>query len=358
MSDESAGEKTEKASAQRLKDARKKGQVARSRDIVASAILLAITLLLARMGGLALARLASRLAAGLSRVGDHARSSMSPADVTTLVTGDLLFAGLTVGPLLLTAAVVAVGANVAQSGFVFSTEALQLNWGRLSPSNGLKRLKPSQSGLDLVKTILAVSTVSTLAYSVGHDVVLDSPRLASLTPGSAALAAWEHMVRLLWRCGFALLTIAAGDYGVQVWRHRSGLKMSKQELKDESKQSEGSPLIKSRIRKAQREMHKRRMLAAVKTATVVVTNPTHFAVAIEYRRGAMAAPVVVAKGKDLLAARIKKIAREHGVPIVENVSLAQALFKGAEVGDVIPAPLFGAVAEILAYLVRIKQLML
>ena len=134
--------------------------------------------------------------------------------------------------------------------------------------------------------------------------------------------------------------------------------MTKQEIKDEGKQQEGNPLIKARIKRVQREMHKRRMLSSVKTATVIITNPTHYAVALKYTRGAMAAPVIVAKGKDLLAQRIKAIAREHGVPTVENVPLAQALFKGADVGDAIPAQLFGAVAEVLAYLVRIKQLML
>jgi flagellar biosynthesis protein FlhB len=134
--------------------------------------------------------------------------------------------------------------------------------------------------------------------------------------------------------------------------------MSKKELRDESKANEGSPEIKQRVRRVQREMNRRRMLSAVKNATVVITNPTHYAVALEYRRSAMSAPVVVAKGKDLMAQRIKKIARDRGVPIIENVSLAQALFKGAEIGDSIPAPLFSAVAEILAYLVRIKQLML
>jgi flagellar biosynthetic protein FlhB len=134
--------------------------------------------------------------------------------------------------------------------------------------------------------------------------------------------------------------------------------MTKQEVRDEGKSSEGSPEIKHRIRKVQREMSRRRMLGAVKEATVVVTNPTHFAVALQYRRDSMAAPMVVAKGRDLVAQRIRTIARESGVPIIENVSLAQALYKGTEVGDAIPGALFGAVAEVLAYLVRIKQLML
>jgi len=134
--------------------------------------------------------------------------------------------------------------------------------------------------------------------------------------------------------------------------------MTKQDLADEAKSSEGRPEVKARVRRIQRDMNRKRMLSAVKTATVVVTNPTHYAVALRYHRASMAAPVVVAKGKDLLAQRIKQIARDNGVPTVENVPLAQALYAGAEVGDAIPGALFGAVAEVLAYLVRIRQLML
>ena len=134
--------------------------------------------------------------------------------------------------------------------------------------------------------------------------------------------------------------------------------MSRQELKEEMRSSDGNPEIKARVRKVQREMNRSRMLKAVKSATVVITNPTHFAVALEYRRGTMAAPKVVAKGQDFMAARIREMARDASVPIVENVSLARALYAGAEVGETIPGDLFGAVAEVLAYLVRIKQLML
>jgi flagellar biosynthetic protein FlhB len=237
-------------------------------------------------------------------------------------------------------------------------QALRLNWQRLSPSSGLARLAPKQSGVDLVKAVIAVVILSALAWNTGRELVLDVPRLSWLAPVDAAVSGWSTVTRLLWHFGLAMLAIALADYGVQHWRLWSSLKMTKQEVRDESKSSEGSPEMKARVRKVQREMSRSRMLKAVKTATVVVTNPTHFAVALEYRRDLMAAPVVVAKGADFMAARIKAVAREHGVPTVENVSLAQALYKGAEVGDPIPGALFGAVAEVLAYLVRIKQLML
>jgi flagellar biosynthetic protein FlhB len=205
---------------------------------------------------------------------------------------------------------------------------------------------------------ISVAVITMLAWRIVLDVMHDSSRIAWMSTTAAALAGWSWLVSLLWLSGFWLLGLAGADYGLQFWRQRSSLKMTKQEVRDEGKSSEGSPEVKARVRKLQREMSRHRMLGAVKNATIVITNPTHFAVALRYQRDTMAAPVVVAKGRDLMAQRIKTMARENGVATVENVSLAQALYKGAEVGDTIPGALFGAVAEMLAYLVRIKQLML
>src|SRR6185369_13718014 len=149
-----------------------------------------------------------------------------------------------------------------------------------------------------------------------------------------------------------------GDYGLQWYRLNSSLKMTKQEVRDESKQSEGSPELKGKMKRLQRDMARRRMVSDVQRATVVITNPTHFAVALEYRRGVMAAPVVLAKGADFIAAQIRERARKHGIPMVENKPLAQTLFKTAEIGQAIPAELFSAVAEVLAQLIRLKQLVM
>jgi flagellar biosynthetic protein FlhB len=154
----------------------------------------------------------------------------------------------------------------------------------------------------------------------------------------------------------ALFVIAGADYMVQRWRFTSSLKMTKAEVRDDTKLTEGNPEIKGRIRRMQRDLARRRMMADVKRATVVITNPTEYAVALEYRREAMVAPKVVAKGRGVLAARIKAIAREHDIPTVENVPLAQALYKTVEVGQTIPGNLFDAVAEVLAYLIRLKRL--
>lgn len=358
MADQHAGERTEKPSAKRLKDAREKGQVARSQDLVTALALLGVTVALARTGASGAGRLERRLAESLSHLDESARASIASHDLANQAVSDLLLLGMVAGPFLLAAVVVSLAGNFTQSGWVFAADRLTPDWSRLSPKHGLARLKPSQSGLDLVKTAMAATVVAALAWQVVREALGDAPRLAWLGPGSVAEAGWGHVYRLLVQAGLALAAIAGADYGLQRWRHYASLKMTRQELRDEARSSEGSPEIKARVRRIQREMTRKRMLNAVKTATVVVTNPTHYAVALQYQRARMGAPVVVAKGRDHLAQRIKAIAREAGVPMVENVPLAQALYKGAEVGDEIPGPLFGAVAEVLAYLIRIKQLAL
>jgi len=358
MADGSSQEKTEKPSAKKFKDAREKGSVARSQDVVAAVTLLAVTAVLVRTGTSAVGRLQARLVDGLSHFGDSARGAVNANDLTTLLAGDLGTMALVAGPLLATAAALAIIGSVMQTGWVFATEKLTPDFTRLSPSTGLQRLKPSQSGLDLIKTLAAATVIAVVAYQVGKVILFDSPRLAWMAPAAAATEAAHHLQTMLNRVGFALLVLAGADFSVQKWRHYSSLKMTKQEVRDESKANDGNQEVKGRVRQIQREMTKRRMLGNVKNATVIITNPTHFAVAIEYRRSTMSAPIVLAKGKDLLAQRIKQIGREKGVPMVENVPLAQALYREAEVGQSIPADLFGAVAEVLAYLVRIKQILL
>ena len=357
MADDQGGEKSEKPSAKKLKDAREKGNVPRSADLVAALSLLAVSTVLARTGGAGVARLQQHLAEGLRALGDRGHLTITADSIGTIVTNDALVLALIVAPLMGVAAFTGLAGNLVQSGWVFSPERLTPDFTRLSPANGFSRFAPSQAGITVLKATLAVSIVSTLLYSLSAQALAETPRLAWMSPSMAAAEGWRWIWRLLMQGGMSLLLLAGADVGWQWWKHYQSLKMTKQELRDESKGSEGNPEVKARVRRIQRDMTRRRMLAAVKTATVVVTNPTHFAVALEYKRGAMSAPRVVAKGQDLLAARIKEIAREHGVPIIENKPLAQALFKGAEVGDVIPGDLFGAVAEVLAYLVRIRQLM-
>jgi flagellar biosynthetic protein FlhB len=352
------GEKTEQPTQKRVRDARDRGQVARSRDLSVAISSLALTLALGAFGPGIATHMATRLAAGLQRIGDRPLDAISPGELTQAVMADGWMVVITVGPLLAIAALVGVFGTVSQSGFVFATEALKLDWERLSPSKGLQRLKPAQGGIEFLKAALAVAVLCTITWKIVDAQLHDGGVVGRMAPADAARYGWEAVRRLLWQGALAMTLLGAGDFLVQKWRTTSQLKMTKQEVKEEAKSSEGSPEIKARIRQIQRDMTKRRMLKAVEKATVVVTNPTHFAVALEYHRATMAAPIVIAKGADHMAQRIKAIARDHGVPMVENVPLAQALYKSAEVGETIPGPLFGAVAEVLAYLVRIRQLVL
>ncbi len=358
MADAQTGEKTEQPSAKRLQDARKRGDVPRSADLVAALSLLTVTTVLTNTGALTLTRLQLRLAEGINAIDTWGRATVTPETLGDIVTSDGAVLGVIIAPVMIAAAVTGLVGNLVQSGWVFAPDKLTPDLTRLSPLAGFRRLAPSQSGMTLLKAVISVTIISSLLWALAVEALQATPRLAWMSPSGASAEAWRWVRQLLVQGGGALLVLALADVGWQWYRHYQALRMSKQDLRDEAKLSEGNPEIKARVRRAQREMTRKRMLADVAKATVVITNPTHFAVALEYRRGTMTAPVVLAKGQDLLAQKIKQLAYEHGVPTVENVPLAQALYKGANVGDAIPAELFGAVAEVLAYLVRIRQLML
>lgn len=352
------GEKTEKPSAKRLKEARERGQVAISRDASMALGSLAATGVLVAAGSFLLRRMTAAITDGLSHFGDAPLREVKGEDLIPLVISGGTLIALTAGPIAIAAAATGVFSSVLQSGFNVSTSPLTPDFKRLSPVNGFRKLAPSRAGLDTLKAIVTATILSLLAWRVGNTLAIDAGRLTWASPTASAGRAWADALRLLWQAGFALLAIGGIDFGLQKWRLHQSLKMTKQEVKDEARSGEGNPEIKARVRRIQREMFRKRMLQAVPRATVVLTNPTHFAVALEYQREKNAAPVVVAKGADLIAAKIREIARDHSVPIVENPLLTRALFKECEIGDVIPGPLFGAVAEVLAYLIRIKQLVL
>ena len=200
--------------------------------------------------------------------------------------------------------------------------------------------------------------LSIIGWRLGKAMTAETARLVWTQPMAAFTYAWGELLRLMWQSGFVFLLVGAADMFLQRWRHTRSLRMTKHEVKQEHKEQEQKPEVKSAIRKAQMAIRRRNMMKAVKNATVVLTNPTHFAVALEYKREKNSAPVVVAKGADLIAFKIREIARQHSVPVIENPALTRALYKECDLGDAIPGPLFGAVAEVLAYLIRIKQLVL
>jgi flagellar biosynthetic protein FlhB len=354
----SQGDRTEKPTAKRKRDARGRGQVARSRDLASAMSLVAVTMALGWLGAKMVGLIGNRLVASLNNLATDAHATMTSATLAGTIWSDLGLLAAVAGPPAAIAGVVSIGASLAQTGFALSPKALKLNWGRLSLSTGFGKFAPMQATAELFKALVGLAAVTVVCYALVRELIAQAPGLASLTPINIAIYAWGQLRGLLWRASLTLALLAGADYGLQYWRWYSQVKMTRQEVKDEFRANDGNPEIKARVRRVQREMTRRRMLHAVKTATVVITNPTHFAVALTYRRGEMAAPMVVAKGQDLMAARIRKVAAQHGVPTVENVTLARALYKSAEIGDAIPGDLFGAVAEVLAYLVRLKQIVL
>ena len=278
-------------------------------------------------------------------------------ELVKLLVDNASLLALVVGPVAVGAAVSVLAVQVSLGGWNVSLEPLQLNLGKLNPAAGMKRLM-GQGPVELLLLLIPAGVVTWVAWNQIGDFIAGSSVLAQVSPVEAARQGWAVAHGLFVRVAVTMAILAAADFGYQKYRHLKGLKMTKQEVMDDNKMQDGNPMIKGRIRSLQRQIAMRRMLADVGKATVVITNPTHFAVAIQYHRGSMGAPRVLAKGRDKLALRIKDIARERGVPTVENRALAQALYWGAEVGEYIPAPLFEAVAEVLAYLIRLKQLTL
>jgi flagellar biosynthetic protein FlhB len=270
---------------------------------------------------------------------------------------------MALAPLLAVIFLIAFAVTAGQVGFHISTKALTPDLNRLNPIKGMGKLVSIRSVVKLLTGLMKMAAVGGVVALVLYTEV---PQIIALlknlsvtgntTPQVAAFIAQETLLLGLY-ASITLVALAVIDYSYQRWQHTEDIKMTKQEVKDDHKLAEGSPEIKARVRRVQREMTRKRMLAAVPSATVVITNPTHFAVALKYERG-QSAPEVVAKGADHLAARIRTLAREHGVPIVENPPLARSIYGRAEVGDRIPAELFEAVAEVLAYLIRLKQLVI
>jgi len=338
--------KTEQATPQRRKKAREQGQVTRSRELTSALSLVAVAGVTFMM---------SREA--LPHWTHFFRSTLELANSDSIdANGPLLFnTGLEairwIAPVLVVALGVSVLSGLAQGGFVFSPEALSLKFDRLSPANKLQQMF-SLAGLSpILKSLLpfaAIAWVGVNAITSHWGQILSSSYVDA-----------RHFVNLMgtvifeigWKSALIMLIWAGADYLLLWFKSESDLKMSRQDLKDEFKQSEGNPESKSRVRKALRQSRRKQMLKAAETATVVITNPTHYAVAIRYEAN-MPAPIVVAKGLDLLAAKIKEIAWKLDIPVMENRPLAQALYKGTEVGDPIPSALYHAVAEILVLIYK------
>jgi flagellar biosynthetic protein FlhB len=351
MAEESFQERTEEATPRRLEEARKKGQVAKSRELPSVAVLMAGLMTLFWGSDFFYRHFQGLFEFYLSNL----RFSLSVDNMPTLfwlmLTQYLWF----LGPFLFILFAVAFFANYLQIGLFFSTEALAPKFSKLNPFEGIKRLFSLSSWVELLKAILKVVIVGWVAFSI---IAKELPRITPLldqSPGQILLYTGNISFDIFWKSCLVMMFLAAMDYLFQRWEWQRSLKMTKQEVKEEYKQTEGDPQVKARIRSIQREMARRRMMQAVPEADVVITNPTHLAVALKYETGKMPAPMVVAKGAGVIAEKIKELASKHSVPVIENKPVAQALYKLVEVGQSIPESLYQAVAEILAYVYRLKN---
>jgi flagellar biosynthetic protein FlhB len=341
MADES---RTERASPRRRQKAREQGQVARSRDLTAGLGAMTAVLFLAREMPAFVGDWRGMLGRELEMAATHPQQF-----VPVWRNGWAVFRGVALAAGI--GWVVATAGGLAQGGIVFAPTALAPDWNRFNPVTHVEQLFSLAALSRLLKSLLPTAVVVYFAVEV---LVRDWRFLPMLLRGSrVALAAFAtaRMFEVAWKGCLVLLAWAGADYWLERQRHENQLKMSRQEQKDEFKETEGHPAIKQRIRRLQRQSRRRRMLKDVERAAVVITNPTEYAIALEYRMD-MDAPVVLAKGRNLIAAQIKEIARWKGIPLVENVPLAHALYRAVEVGQAIPAQLYTVVAEILAAIWR------
>jgi flagellar biosynthesis protein FlhB len=343
-----AGEdRSQQATPKRRQDARKEGQVVRSRELTSALALLSVVLLAGWQAGARIGPWRSLLGQmlGSARKGnEQMMGSISP------ILGTLFLQWLAAPFALLWS--VAVLSSIAQGGLVLSVNGLEPKWDRLNPATNLGNLFSMAGVSRMLKSLLPVAVivyVSILMASRDWMMVEASSRAS----GSMLLGwVFNRWYEISWKCGLVLLAWSGADYFFQRRNLENSLKMTREEVMRESRDTEGNPLVRGHIRRLRREIRQRWTMKDVQRATAVVTNPTHYAVALEYRPETMAAPVVIAKGMDRVAQRIKQAARWHNIPIVENPPLAQALFRATEVGEAIPAKLYAAVAEILAFLYR------
>ncbi len=353
MAEDSFQERTEPATDKKRSEARQRGTVMKSIELN-SAVGLFSGLLILYLSGNALATgMADLMRETFSSAGTVRITS---ADVHSIMTGALVKAGMIVAPVCFSLFVIGLGTSVSQVGFMFSLEALQPKWEKLNPLSGIKKILVSRrSMVELAKNLVKVTVVGSIAYAALDTVIADSVNLMDSDAASVLGFMARASLGVGLKTGLAFLALAVLDYFYQRFEFERDMRMTKQEVKEEAKQQEGDPLVKSRVRSIQRRIAYKRMMQDVPKADVVVTNPTHLAVALKYDAGAMSAPKVVAKGADLIAQRIKGLAAENDIPIVEDKPLAQALYKSVDVGEEVPEKLFQAVAQLLAYIYRLKK---
>ncbi|MDX8046953.1 flagellar biosynthesis protein FlhB [Gracilibacillus sp. S3-1-1] len=347
-----AGEKTEKATPKKRQDVRKKGQVAKSQDVNTAILLFFVFIILLVLGGYLKNAMTDMFTKTFTEYIFH---PVTEDEIFTVFIDVLSKISLAVAPIMLVAIVAGLASNLMQIGFLFTAEPLKMKLEKIDPIKGAKRIFSVRALVELVKSLLKITIVGVITFSI---IWMNRDEMMMLVNKdvNGALAFFGQMtIQMGIAAAIGLLIISVIDYAYQRFDFEKQNKMSKNDVKDEHKNIEGDPLIKSKIKEKQRQMAMQRMMSEVPNADVVITNPTHYAIALKYDENKADAPYVVAKGVDFVARRIKDIAGHHDVMMVENRPLARALYDQVEINEVIPEEYFQTVAEILAYVYRIQK---
>jgi len=353
MAEQEGQEKTEVPTEKKRRESREEGQVAFSKELSSAALLAGIVLTLVATSPIILDAM-RQLMSQIFR--DLAQSEELSIDSIFTLSGEILSIILPAfAPFVAVIIFVGIFASVLQVGVLITFKAISPKFNKISPLTGLKRLFSSQSLADFLKSMAKLIIVGFVGYLTYIDKITELNGLSVSTPESILIYNFTVVAEVAGKIVLALVAIAIFDYFYQRWHHEQQLMMTKQEVKDETKQTEGDPQLKARIRQIQREMSNARMMQEVPKADAVIVNPTHFSVAILYDRDVMSAPEVIAKGADHLALRMRTVARENNVPILERPELARDLYANVEIGDDIPERFYKAIAEILAFVYRLRK---
>ena len=351
MAQEGGQERTEQATPKRLREAREKGQIARSKELTTFSLLLASGIGIFLMGGNIVESLLGSMRDSFQPSTDRI---FNASELPSFFLSELVNALMVIAPLLALLVVVAFFAPIALGGWSFSADALNAKWERISPISGIKRIFSWKSIVELVKALAKFGLVAVVAalFMWGHKdelVVLSNDDIHAGLSASGDILLWAFLI-----ITSPLIIVVAIDVPFQLWNHAKQLRMTRQEVRDENKETEGNPEVRARVRSIQREMAKNRMMAEVPRADVIITNPTHYAVAIKYDQEKMRAPVVLAKGKDLVAAQIRGVAQTYKIPVVSAPALSRSIYHSTDLNKEIPTGLYIAVAQVLAYVYQLR----
>ncbi|VYU68572.1 fused FliR family export protein/FlhB family type III secretion system protein [Clostridium paraputrificum] len=345
-------EKTEEATPKKKSEARKKGQIARSKDVGLAITMVTCTLVILLLSGMIVGNLKDTMVYFLQ---SGMLQDINEMSIKSIVLTILMKAALCILPVVVPIMIAGIVASLIQTGFLLTGESLKPKFSKLNPISGFKNMFSKKSFVDLLKNLAVVTIIGFIGFLYVRDNYDKILQISNTYLPSLGGQVQDLVVGIFFQVSVVLVIIAAADYFVQFRFHQKDLRMTKQEIKEEYKQMEGDPQIKSKIKQKQREMATRRMMASVADATVVITNPTHFSIALKYEEGNNEAPKVVAKGADLVALKIKEVAKKNDVPIMENKPLARMIYEQVDIDREIPQEMYQAVAEILAMVYKLKN---